>query len=167
MLEHCKVYDFGSSYGNHLNGKIITIINRSEVVGRPLAALLANDGAKVYSVDIGDVLEFDRGQNLELRKYRVRDSTKTLEEVLPISDVVITGVPRADYKVRTELLKEGVVAINFSSSGNNFEVSVKEKASLFVPAIGKVTTTMLQRNLLRLKRHQMNWKIRYTAPYDG
>ena len=132
-----------------------------------MAALLANDGAKVYSVDIGDVLEFDRGNNNQLRKYRVRDSVKTLEDVLPISDVVITGVPRSDYKVKTELLKEGLIAINFSSSGVNFEDSVKEKSSIFVPAIGKVTTTMLQRNLLRLKRHQLNWKIKYSAPYDG
>lgn len=31
---------------------MITVINRSEVVGRPLAALLANDGARVLSVDI-------------------------------------------------------------------------------------------------------------------
>jgi 5,10-methylene-tetrahydrofolate dehydrogenase/methenyl tetrahydrofolate cyclohydrolase len=28
---------------------------RSEVVGRPLAALLANDGARVFSVDINDI----------------------------------------------------------------------------------------------------------------
>lgn len=35
-----------------VNSKVITVINRSEVVGRPLAALLANDGARVLSVDI-------------------------------------------------------------------------------------------------------------------
>lgn len=48
----------------------MTIINRSEVVGRPLAALLANDGATVYSVDIHDILLFERGQGL--RKHVVR-----------------------------------------------------------------------------------------------
>lgn len=31
---------------------MITVINRSEVVGRPLGALLANDGARVLSADI-------------------------------------------------------------------------------------------------------------------
>jgi hypothetical protein len=30
-------------------------ISRSEVVGRPLAALLANDGARVFSVDIDSI----------------------------------------------------------------------------------------------------------------
>jgi len=161
ILEYCNLYDTEVSYGNHLHGKIITIINRSEVVGRPLAALLANDGAKVYSVDIGDVLEFDRGNNLQLRKYRVMDSDKKLDELLPISDVVITGVPKAGYRVPTNLLKEGVIAVNFSS-WKNFEDNVRDKASIFVPSIGKVTTTMLQRNLIRLKRHQLNWKIRYS-----
>lgn len=29
--------------------------SRSEVVGRPLAALLANDGARVFSVDIDTI----------------------------------------------------------------------------------------------------------------
>lgn len=30
--------------GNRMDGKVVTIINRSEIVGRPLGALLANDG---------------------------------------------------------------------------------------------------------------------------
>mgnify|MGYP002716831154 CR=1 FL=1 len=57
-----------------------------------MAALLANDGAKVYSVDINDILLFYRGPDLELNKYKVQDTDKKLEEVLPISDIVITGV---------------------------------------------------------------------------
>ncbi|CAG2116134.1 unnamed protein product, partial [Medioppia subpectinata] len=158
ILEYCKIYDNDSSYGNQLNGQVITIINRSEVVGRPLAALLANDGARVYSVDVSDILVFDRGVNLELRKYRVRDCGEKLDDILAKSDVVVTGVPNANYKVATKSLKEGVIAINFSSC-MNFEDTVKDRAVIFVPAIGKVTTTMLQRNLLRLRRHATNWKI--------
>lgn len=91
--------------GEQLKGKTITVINRSEVVGRPLAALLANDGAKVYSVDINDILIFDRGPNLELTKYAVRDCNKKLEEILPISDIVITGVPSPNYRLPIDLLK--------------------------------------------------------------
>lgn len=30
--------------GDRMEGKTVTIINRSEIVGRPLGALLANDG---------------------------------------------------------------------------------------------------------------------------
>lgn len=47
--------------GNRLHGKTITVINRSEVVGRPLAALMANDGATVISVDLDSTLLFSRG----------------------------------------------------------------------------------------------------------
>lgn len=43
-------------------GKTIAVINRSEVVGRPLAALMANDGAEVYSIDVNDILFMHRGR---------------------------------------------------------------------------------------------------------
>lgn len=104
-MEYCKVYDNNLPYGEQLKGKIITIINRSEVVGRPLAALLANDGAKVYSVDINDILIFDRGPNLELQKYKVHECEEKLEEILGKSDVVITGVPNPKYRVPIDALK--------------------------------------------------------------
>jgi 5,10-methylene-tetrahydrofolate dehydrogenase/methenyl tetrahydrofolate cyclohydrolase len=41
----------------------------------------------------------------------------------------------------------GAICINFSSE-KNFDPSVKEKASIYVPAIGKVTITVLLRNIL-------------------
>lgn len=151
-MEHIEVYDRSLEIGNQLKGRTITIINRSEVVGRPLAALLANDGAKVYSVDVNDVLEFHRGE--KQMKHYVTDTSFQLEDVLPISDVVITGVPGKAFKVSTQKLKRGVIAINFSTE-NNFTEDVVDKASMYVPSIGKVTIAMLQRNLLRLSDHQM------------
>ncbi|KAJ1981591.1 Methylenetetrahydrofolate dehydrogenase [NAD(+)] [Dimargaris verticillata] len=149
ILEHIEVYNKIITYGNRLHGRTITIINRSEVVGRPLAALLANDGAKVYSVDINNVLEFHRGEGIRLTKHDVFETDKRMEDVVPLSDVVITGVPSSGYKLPTHLLKDGVVAINFSSN-KNFEDTVKERASIYVPSVGKVTVIMLQRNLIRL-----------------
>jgi methylenetetrahydrofolate dehydrogenase (NAD+) len=139
--------------GNRLHGKTITIINRSEVVGRPLAALLANDGALVYSVDENGILEFHRGSGLLLKKHQVVETQVTLKEALKLSDIVIGGVPSPNYKIQTSDLKEGVIAINFSSF-KNFEEDIKTKASIYVPSIGKVTITMLQRNLLRLYDYQ-------------
>lgn len=105
ILEYCQVYDEDAPYGNQLHDKTVTIINRSEVVGRPLAALLANDGAKVYSVDLNDVLVFHRGTDLQYNKYRVEDCDLKVEDVLPRSDIVITGVPSPDYRVPIDLLK--------------------------------------------------------------
>ena len=50
ILEHL-VYKKDTKLQNH----IVTIINRSEIVGRPLAMMLSNDGATVYSVDINTI----------------------------------------------------------------------------------------------------------------
>ncbi len=44
IIEWLKVYDFSLNEGERLRGRKITIFNRSEIVGRPLAAMLANDG---------------------------------------------------------------------------------------------------------------------------
>ncbi|KAJ3410880.1 hypothetical protein HDV05_003135 [Chytridiales sp. JEL 0842] len=150
ILEYISVYNSILPYGNRLHGRTITVINRSEVVGRPLAALLANDGAKVYSVDEFGIVEFHRGAGLHLRKHEVFETTMTLKDVLPVSDVVVTGVPSPNYKVDTQLLKEGVVAINFSTA-KNFNEDIKQRASIYVPAVGKVTVAMLLRNVLRLQ----------------
>ncbi|KAI9636671.1 methylenetetrahydrofolate dehydrogenase [Dioszegia hungarica] len=60
VLEHIGVYNKMLEYGDRARGKVITVINRSEVVGRPLAALLANDGARVLSVDIDSIVEFSK-----------------------------------------------------------------------------------------------------------
>lgn len=128
------------------------------MVGRPLAALLANDGAKTYSADVDGILYYHRGQSRV--KHRVTKTDLKLEDVLPVSDVVIAGVPRKDYKIPTKLLKDGVFAVNFSSD-HNFTDDVTSKASNFVPMIGKMTVVMLQRNLLRLYDYRRDAAIRF------
>ncbi|GAA5846232.1 hypothetical protein JCM3766R1_000759 [Sporobolomyces carnicolor] len=170
-LEHCQVYNPLRPYGSRAFGRTVTVINRSEVVGRPLAALLANDGARVFSVDLDGVQEFNRRKPAAADASAGEDGTATnkpsfhpyhtvkksdtsLEECLRLSDVVIGGVPAKSYKIPTKDLKEGVVAINFSES-KNFEADVKDKASIYCPGIGKATIVLLQRNLLRLRDYQV------------
>jgi methylenetetrahydrofolate dehydrogenase (NAD+) len=149
VLEYLQIYNPALPYGNRLFGRTITVINRSEVVGRPLAALLANDGAKVYSVDINDVQLFTRGRGIKNLKHEVHEQGGwTVEQCLPFSDVVISGVPGSSYKIDTNLIRDGAVCINFSSEKNFDATTVKEQASFYVPAIGKVTISVLLRNLL-------------------
>jgi methylenetetrahydrofolate dehydrogenase (NAD+) len=149
VLEYLQIYNSILPYGNRLFGKTVTVINRSEVVGRPLAALLANDGAKVYSIDLDGVDIFTRGQGIKAPRHAVhKQEGLTLNECLPLSDVIISGVPGPDYKVPLELVRDGAVCINFSSDRNFDTAAVKEKASIYVPAIGKVTIAVLLRNLL-------------------
>lgn len=138
-LEYLGVYNNILPYGQRAYGRTITVINRSEVVGRPLAALLANDGARVFSVDIDNIQEFSKrrttstsnaalskASQMHLPHHVVRDSRHTLRECLKMSDTVITGVPSKAYKVKTDDLRDGVVAVNFSSE-KNFESDIKDK----------------------------------------
>ncbi|KAF8076744.1 NAD-P-binding protein [Lyophyllum atratum] len=157
-LEFVRVYNSILPYGDRAYGKIITVINRSEVVGRPLAALLSNDGARVFSVDIDSIQEYTKRPRVEgadseseaARRYHprhvVRPSNLTLQECLALSDVVVSAVPVAAYKVKTEWLKDGCVCLNVAAD-KNFEKDVRDKASLYIPAVGKVTILMLLRNL--------------------
>ena len=63
ILEHCPgCYDPNKPIGKKLEGKTVTVINRSEIVGRPLAAMLSNDRAEVYSVDINSIYKFTHGR---------------------------------------------------------------------------------------------------------
>ncbi|MCJ1386510.1 NAD-dependent 5,10-methylenetetrahydrafolate dehydrogenase, partial [Xylographa soralifera] len=150
ILEYLRIYNEIIPYGNRLFGHFITIVNRSEVVGRPLAALLANDGACVYSVDVTGIQQFTRGEGIKNKRHDVIEKKGwTLEDCVPLSDVVISGVPGVSYKFPIHLLREGTVCINISSE-KNFDANVKDKASIYVPSIGKTTIAILLRNQLRL-----------------
>jgi len=164
-LEYVGVYNRILPYGDRAYGKTITVINRSEVVGRPLAALLANDGARVWSADIDSIQEYtkrpkatsDSSESSLFKRYHprhiVHPSALTLHECLALSDVVISAVPSANYKVITEWLKDGCVCVNVAAE-KNFDKDVRDKASIYIPAVGKITILMLLRNLLRLQQYQ-------------
>lgn len=116
ILEYLRIYNTILPYGNRLFGHTVCVVNRSEVVGRPLAALLANDGACVYSVDVTGVQKFTRGEGLRKRKHEVEDVEGwKLEDCAPLCDVVISGVPGDQFKFPSKILREGAVCINFSS----------------------------------------------------
>ena len=86
--------------------------------------------------------------------FKIFESNVSLKEALNSSDIVITGVPSKEFKVDTGLLKDGVVAINFSTFKNFNELTIKDKASIYVSSVGKVTVAMLERNLIRLCQYQ-------------
>lgn len=145
-LEHVTVYNPLLESGSRLYGKTITIVNRSDIVGRPLAALCANDGATVYSVDVSGVRKYTRDR-LQLSCHRHEEVDMTMRQAAARSDVVICGVPSETFKFPSASLKDGAIAINFSSAKNFDKDTVKDHASIYIPTIGKVTITMLLRNL--------------------
>lgn len=127
-------------------GKRVTVFNRSEVVGRPLATMLANDGAEVASFDLDGAQLFTPGA----AGASVTESSVTRREALARADVVITGVPSATFElVRASELKPGAVCLNFSTR-KNFHEDTLQVASVFVPRVGPMTVAMALRNTLRL-----------------
>lgn len=168
ILEYLGVYNKILPYGNRLHGRTVTVINRSEVVGRPLAALLANDGASVYSVDLDGIQLFTRGSGLKRAHYHASPMPDMkLEDCLALSDVVISGVPGEKFKVPTGAIRDGAVCVNFSSEKNFDGPAVKEKASIYVPSVGKVTIAVLLRNLLRLVNNQAARRAQHKQPEHG
>ncbi|KOR30058.1 methylenetetrahydrofolate dehydrogenase [Achromatium sp. WMS1] len=128
------------------DGCTISIFNRSEIVGKPLAYMLANDGGTVYSFDIngGIIINPTTGVNLQ---------TIERKQALQNSNIVITGVPTQNFtKIRAEELRDSSVCINFSYI-QNFTTAAQNKARCFIPKIGQLTVAMCLRNALRLYRH--------------
>jgi len=145
ILEACPgCYDKTKVQGKQTEGKVVTVINRSEVVGRPLAAMLANDGADVYSVDIDSIFLFKNG-----KLQKVDD--ETVESCVRKSNIVITGVPTKSYRLPTDWIQKNTTVVNVASYKNvDQDELLKIEGVTYVPMVGKVTVAMLERNLMRL-----------------
>lgn len=147
ILKLLEATDSYMPYGLPFRGLNITVFNRSEVVGKPLAYMLSNDGARVFSFDVNggfivDVASSDCGQTPISR-----------EEALRLSDIVITGVPSKSFeKVRASELKPNAICLNFSSI-QNFDEQAQNAANIFIPRVGPMTVAMCMRNALQLYRN--------------
>jgi len=131
-----------------LAGKRAVVFNRSEVVGRPLAAMLANDGAHVTSFDIDGALELVPGESDA--GHLIRETRETRASALAGADIVVTGVPSKTFpKVTGDEIREGAYCVNFSTQ-KNFDDSILGKAKIFIPRVGPMTVTMALRNTVRL-----------------
>lgn len=135
--------EMSSESSKPLLNKVVTIFNRSEVVGRPLAYMMANDGARVYSFDIDGPTLFEAGG--------IEGETKVSRaEALRESDIVVTGVPTNKFDlIKPEEVRRDVVYVNFSSL-KNYSDDLKDNVRVFIPRVGPVTVAMCLRNTVRL-----------------
>lgn len=131
----------------------ISIVNRSEIMGRPLAVMLAEKGATVYSIDINSILQF-RPDGKRLRRCNLQ--TTTLENCLRESNVVVAGVPQADFRLSLSSISEGSTIVNVSEFPNVCEETLfRERPDIkYIPQVGKVTVATLSMNLMNLKRNK-------------
>ena len=153
LLEETEAH---SETGLPFSGQTITIFNRSDVVGRPLAHMLSNDGARVFSFDI------DGGQVIGVNGAAGGGISRA--DALRESTVVITGVPSRQFeRVRAAEIRPGAVCVNFSSV-QNFDEDAKEAAGVYIPRVGPMTVAMCLRNALRLYENHHRTEVSTDAP---
>ncbi len=121
-----------------LDGKNIVLINRSNLVGKPLYHLLLEKNATVMAC---------------------HSRTKNLTELCQSADVVITAVgDRNKFTLTPEMIKEGAVVIDVAISrfqeklvGDSDFEQIIEKASFATPVpggVGPMTVAMLLKNTI-------------------
>jgi len=123
-------------YGIDLEGKNVVIINRSNLIGKPLYHMLLEKNATVITC---------------------HSKTKNLKEISQHADIVISGVgDRSKFVLTPDLIKEGAVVIDVAISridgkltGDSDYEKIIEKASFATPVpggVGPMTVSMLLRN---------------------
>ena len=118
----------------------------------PLAAMLANDGATVYSIDIDSIYVMERG--------RMTRTDVTPDDAIKAADVVVLGVPSPQYKLPVATLKKGAVVVNVSGFKNLGDAQEGDDADYtYIPLVGRVTVACLERNLLTLYKQYHVGKI--------
>ena len=132
-------------------GKTMTIINRSEVLGLPLATMLSNQGATVYSVDKNSILTFLPDGEVRVRREH---ATTTMEQCVQQSSAVVTGVPSHTFRVPTSCISDNTTLVNVATESNFEEEEVAALSGVtYVPHVGRVTVAALEFNLCLLHQN--------------
>lgn len=143
--------------GVHTAGKNVCVIGRSDIVGKPMAMMLAQK-----SSELGPEMA-----NATVTLCHSR--TKNLEEIAVRADILIAAIGRANF-VTGNMIKPGAVVIDVGINRTDeglvgdvdFEAASKI-ASLITPVpggVGQLTVTMLLENTLTAAKFQAGQAIR-------
>lgn len=165
ILQRClnkKMFCPMKPLGERFDSTTVTIINRSEILGRPLASMLASDGCTVYSVDEKSVILYSP-RNGRMRRLHLNckvdesiSSVPIFRDAIQNASVIVTAVPSARFKIPSEWIQPNSVVVNVASEPNVNEDDLlyNENGVLYIPQIGKVVCSLLEHNLVTLhKRH--------------
>tara|TARA_B100001142_G_scaffold79530_1_gene80278 strand:- start:26 stop:895 length:870 start_codon:yes stop_codon:yes gene_type:complete len=130
IIEMCKYYNID------LEGKNVAVINRSNLVGKPLYHLLLQNNATVTTC---------------------HSRTKDLKKICLDSDIIITGVGNREiFKLTPDMVKDGAIVIDVATTRHEGKLSgdadyseIIEKASFASPVpggVGPMTVAMLLKN---------------------
>lgn len=128
-----ELFDY---YDIELEGKTIVIINRSNLIGKPLYHMLLEKNATVITC---------------------HSKTKNIKEICKNADIVVSGVgDRTKFVLTPDMIKDGAVVIDVAISridgkltGDADYEKIIEKVSYATPVpggVGPMTVSMLLRN---------------------
>lgn len=125
-----------------LEGKNVVIIGRSNIVGKPLAALMLEQNATVTIA---------------------HSRTKNLGEITKKADVLVSATGQA-FLVKADMVKDGAVVVDVGMNHVNGKLvgdvdfdKVKEKTSYITPVpggVGPLTVQFLMEAVVKLTRRQ-------------
>jgi hypothetical protein len=105
--------------GRRHEGMTMTIINQSDDLDLPLAAMLSRmAGAMVYSVDIDSVLQFQ--PNGRVRRVGAL-SVFAFEWCVGMLTVMVSSVPSASFRIPTEWIPENATLFDIAVGRSNFD----------------------------------------------
>ena len=130
-----EMFDY---YDIDLSGKNVVIINRSNLIGKPLYHMLLEKNATVITC---------------------HSKTKNLKEICQIADIVISAVgDRAKFVLTPEMIKKDAIVIDVAISHHDGKLvgdadyeKIIEKASYVTPVpggVGPMTVAMLLKNTI-------------------
>ncbi len=139
LLKACTpsgIMELFDHYNIELAGKNIVVINRSNLVGKPLLHLLLEKNATVTMC---------------------HSKTKDLERICKNADIIITGVgDRTKFTLTPQMIREGAIVIDVATSRLNGKLvgdcdfdGIIQKASFASPVpggVGPMTIAMLLKN---------------------
>ena len=125
-------------------GKEVVIVGRSNIVGRPMAALLLNDDATVTVT---------------------HSKTKNLKDVVKRADIVIVAIGRAEF-ITADYIKQGAVVIDVGMNrltsgklvGDVDFATVSQVASYLTPVpggVGPMTIAMLMKQTVEFAQESV------------
>ena len=125
-----------------LAGKRVVVIGRSNIVGKPVAALMLEENATVTVCHL---------------------YTKNLAEITRQADIVVSATGQA-FLVTADMVKDGAVVVDVGMNHVNGKLvgdvdfdNVKEKASYITPVpggVGPLTVQFLMEAVVKLTRRQ-------------
>ena len=138
---------FFEEYGIDYKNKRIAVVGAGNLVGKPVALWLGQEGISFYVMT---------------------EASRNPQDILRQADIIISGTGKPRW-ITGDMVKEGAVVIDAGTSESGGEIagdvdfdSVSEKASFLTPVpggVGPVTVAVLLRNLVVLAQSSRGLRI--------